>query len=462
MSALANVEVLLVSAGAPWAAERAEGLRAEGAAVRVSHPCEDLLLALGEAPPHLVLIADVAGELAAPAVLRAVRAQEPGVPCLVLVEGEPVAPLLASGDAALLDAAAPLPALVRAVAAVSLPARRAAEAEDKLRRLDDGVRARRRQLEEARQRLEVLEHDLRTPLGIMTGFACNLRDEIDGPTTEAQREGASQIVKAGMRMAGLLDETLELVRAHREPSGDDAPALARRAQRKQLDLAALVAETVGLFRDEAARRGVALEMAGEASVLLWGDAAKLGQAITNLIANALKFTPAGGRVECAAVMRPGEGGRRHAELIVSDNGPGVPAEARAHIFERGYRLERDGGVPGRGLGLAVCREVAKIHGGEISVETSASGGAAFVLALPLDLRTRAPSGILLMRVGDGAGQQIVDALCEGDGFATITPAQLERFLPAAAACEAVVVVPRDERAGALELTLRRIRRSAAR
>jgi signal transduction histidine kinase len=452
MRPLENAKVLLCTAGAGWAQARAEALRAAGAEVRTSHPCADLLLALADLAPHLVLVADVSGELDAPSVVRAVRAHQPGVPCLVLTDDP--GPLAASGQAAVLASGAPPEALARAAAAAAAPALRAELAETRLLAVDEDARARRRQLDELRGRLEVLEHDLRTPLGVIVGFASNLRDEIDGPATPAQREGAAQIVKAALRMAGLLDDTLELARAR--PEGEAPAAVARRAQRRQLDLAALAADTVALFRDEAARRGVALEIGGEAPVMLWGDAAKLGQAIANLCANALKFTPAGGRVECAVRLRGGGAAeRRHAELVVSDSGPGVPVEERARVFERGVRLERDREVPGRGLGLAVCRDVARLHGGSIAVEPSAAGGAAFVLALPLDLRTRAPAGVLVVR--EGAGDAVIDALVEADGLTTISAAQLERFLPAAAAAEAVVVVPHG---GALDLALQRLRGGA--
>jgi signal transduction histidine kinase len=103
----------------------------------------------------------------------------------------------------------------------------------------------------------------------------------------------------------------------------------------------------------------------------------------------LKFAGPGGRVRVAT--RVGVGSQ--AEIVVSDTGPGVPVEERDRIFDHGVRLERDVGIGGTGIGLAVVRELVVVHhGGTVRVGDAEGGGAEFVVSLPLDRRSRARDG----------------------------------------------------------------------
>ena len=111
------------------------------------------------------------------------------------------------------------------------------------------------------------------------------------------------------------------------------------------------------------------------------DPQRLHQALTNLIENAIKFTPAGGEVTALTWSANGELG-----VSVTDTGPGIAPEARAHVFDRFYRADssrsRESG--GSGLGLAICTEIAAAHGGTVRVQSEVGSGSAFTLALPAD------------------------------------------------------------------------------
>ncbi|WP_370327221.1 sensor histidine kinase, partial [Euzebya sp.] len=108
-----------------------------------------------------------------------------------------------------------------------------------------------------------------------------------------------------------------------------------------------------------------------------GDPDRLHQVALNLLSNAIKFTPPGGRVTVTTRARDGI-----AELLVDDNGPGVPPDETAHLFERFSQGELGKAAGGSGIGLAVATELATAHGGTLTVDSNAAGGARFTLRLP--------------------------------------------------------------------------------
>ena len=110
------------------------------------------------------------------------------------------------------------------------------------------------------------------------------------------------------------------------------------------------------------------------------DSVRLGQAINNLLDNALKYTPTGGRVTLAARAESGA-----AVLTVTDNGPGVPEAERAAIFRRLYRLDSSRSQRGFGLGLSLVKAIVEAHGGTVAVEDAPGGGACFEVRLPAGL-----------------------------------------------------------------------------
>ncbi len=202
------------------------------------------------------------------------------------------------------------------------------------------------------------------------------------------------------------------------------------------------AASLALFEGYAADRGVSIRMEGADAVHLWGQPLHLKQVTTNLLANAIKFTPHGGAVTVGVRTAEGEGGgrngRRVAELVVSDTGPGVPPSERDRVFERGVRLARDAQTPGHGIGLSVVRELVTRDGGTVTLRASPSGGAEFVVRLPLDLRGRPRDALVLVR-DERSVEQVVRAVREalGRGDLTRAPADLAAALEA---CRAVVLV----------------------
>jgi signal transduction histidine kinase len=228
-----------------------------------------------------------------------------------------------------------------------------------------------RALERARgQFVRAVSHELRTPLTALTGTIENLRDEAR-PDQQPQLEALEGEVARLGRLVG------ELLR----PSPDGALTL---AESRPVDLAALAAELCALLQGRASRAGVALEcVAAQGLPQVRGDGDRLRQALLNLLDNALKFTPPGGRVSIA--VKAGEWRGGGAILAsVEDEGPGIPASLGERAWERDVSAPAgDQGSGGAGLGLAIVREIARAHGGDAWAEGVEPHGTRFVLALPI-------------------------------------------------------------------------------
>jgi heavy metal sensor kinase len=228
-----------------------------------------------------------------------------------------------------------------------------------LDRLEAGVRANRQLIADA-------SHELRTPLAAMrVELDVSLRD---GRRTAAEREVLESVREDVDRMSRTVDNLITLARA----------------EEGRLDL---VNDEVDLDQalDAAARPLHALAQAKQVRLRTTGepcrtrgDEQRLQHALANLIENAIKFTPPGGEVTLSSWQRGEEVG-----VTVADTGPGIPPHARAHVFDRFYRVDRSRSREsgGSGLGLAICREIASAHGGRVWVESEEGQGSAFSLAL---------------------------------------------------------------------------------
>jgi two-component system, OmpR family, sensor kinase len=146
----------------------------------------------------------------------------------------------------------------------------------------------------------------------------------------------------------------------------------------RVDLGEAAAAAARPLRPLAAAKNVRIELDAEPEVAR-ADPQRLHQALTNFIENAIKFTHEGGAVRIETWRHNGEVG-----VTVRDDGPGIPAKDRAHVFDRFYRADPARGREGRGsgLGLAICREIADAHGGRVWVESEEGEGSAFSVALP--------------------------------------------------------------------------------
>jgi len=115
--------------------------------------------------------------------------------------------------------------------------------------------------------------------------------------------------------------------------------------------------------------------------MIYADAVMIEQVLTNLLENALRYTPAGSPLEIAAEVSDD-----WVEISLADRGPGIPAGLENRLFEKFYRLHDETAQSGVGLGLAICRAIVSVHGGSIRAHNRADGGAIFSFLLPLDLK----------------------------------------------------------------------------
>jgi signal transduction histidine kinase len=201
-----------------------------------------------------------------------------------------------------------------------------------------------------------IAHDLRTPLARLRGRLESALREADSPTRfRAAAEAALQELDQVVRLFDALLRIAEIEAGH------------RRAAFAPVDLAALAADIAELYQPLAEQRGLSLETA-LAPAACAGDRMLLAQVVANLLDNAIKYTPAGGRI-LIETRRLGS----ESEIAVADDGPGIPPEEREKVTRRFYRLEASRTSPGSGLGLSLVVSVAKLHGGRLDLADNAPG-----------------------------------------------------------------------------------------
>ncbi|HEV2473436.1 MAG TPA: ATP-binding protein, partial [Chthonomonadales bacterium] len=215
-------------------------------------------------------------------------------------------------------------------------------------------------------------HELKTPLTTIRGEAevALMSDS----TSESSRATFRSIVEETERLSTIVNNLLLLSRA-------DADQV--RLKREQVQVHDVVMAAYEPLERLAHRKGVRLDVSQIDEVIVLGDSLWLQQLATNLLHNAINYTPAGGVVTLALIRLENGSGR----LTISDTGPGIPEEHLPHIFDRFYRVDsgrsRDQG--GTGLGLNIARWIAEAHGGSISVSSVVGQGAQFTVTLPAPL-----------------------------------------------------------------------------
>jgi signal transduction histidine kinase len=214
-----------------------------------------------------------------------------------------------------------------------------------------------------RQLVRDLAHEVRTPLTILRGTTEGLVDGVLEPDEETLRSLHDEV----LRLTGLVGDLETLAAA-------DAAAL--RLDVRPVDLAEVASTAVSIARGAATDAEITLE-AHLAEARVEGDPERLRQVVVNLLSNALRHTPPGGRIELRTTA---DGG--WATLEVLDSGPGVADEDLPHVFERFYRGRGSEAGAGSGIGLAVAAELVQAHGGAISAGNRPAGGAAFTVRLP--------------------------------------------------------------------------------
>ena len=212
-----------------------------------------------------------------------------------------------------------------------------------------------------------LAHDLRTPIGNLMGEAqVALRR---ARTAEEYQAVLASAVEEYERLNRMIEDMLFLARA------DNAQAALHRAA---LEVGAEVDRVAEYYEGLLAERGVALKLQGKAA--LWADPDLLRRALSNLVSNAIVHTPAGGEIE-VALAQDEDGSVR---IEVSNPGPGIPAQALPHVFDRFFRVDaaRGGSENGSGLGLAIVQSIMRLHGGSATAYSVPGECTTFVLDFP--------------------------------------------------------------------------------
>jgi signal transduction histidine kinase len=212
----------------------------------------------------------------------------------------------------------------------------------------------------SRHFLMSVSHELRTPLTAIRGHVAALREGEEA----ARRRSLEVIAEEALRLERLVGDVLDLAKL-------DARRFA--LLREEVDMRALCERAYAAFAEEARARGIVYELElGEGAVLVT-DGDRVLQIVSNLLANALHWTSAGGRVDLALDARDGE-----VAVAVADTGPGIEAQERERIFRPFW--SGDGG--GTGIGLTIARELALALGGRLELESEPGRGSRFVLVLP--------------------------------------------------------------------------------
>ena len=211
--------------------------------------------------------------------------------------------------------------------------------------------------------LMTVSHELRTPLTAIWGHVAALREGVaDDP--EARKQSLEAIAAEAVRLERLVQDVLDLAKleAHRFT-----------VRREEVDMERLVAQAYSGFDQEARRRGIDYDRRVASGATIVSDGDRVLQIITNLLSNAFRWTPDGGRIELALAAENGS-----VSVSVADSGPGIQPEERDRIFRPFW--SRDG--RGTGLGLAISRELALALGGRIMLESTPGSGSRFELLLP--------------------------------------------------------------------------------
>lgn len=239
----------------------------------------------------------------------------------------------------------------------------------------DALKVRERELAEANRIKDVfiatLSHELRNPLNIIMGFTEILKAELD-PSQEAQMEAIEAIERSARLQNQLVSDLLDMSRIM---SGKFE------IEREQLELPPLVESIVAAARVSAQKKGITVQSQIESQCRpISGDSGRLQQVIMNIINNAIKFTPEGGRVEIRLSASETE-----LCLSVKDSGKGISSDFLPYVFER-FRQQQGGSsrkYGGLGLGLSIARELVELHGGRVKAESEGEGcGASFMIYLP--------------------------------------------------------------------------------
>ncbi len=236
-----------------------------------------------------------------------------------------------------------------------------------------------------------VSHELRTPLTLILGPVNQLLQS-SGGLAERERFGLLTIKRNAQALLEQVNDLLDLARI----DAGEMPLVYVCA-----DIVSLVRAVAGSFEAAAEERGISVTFAGEGELYADVDRAKFIRLVTNLLSNAFKFTPRGGRIRCYFERRSGE----RVLIGVQDSGPGVPDSHKALIFDRYAQGADEHSAKGSGLGLNIVKEFVALHRGTITLLDAPEHGALFQVELPL----RAPAGSFV-RAHDNGWQPVIEPL----------------------------------------------------
>src|SRR5712675_359158 len=282
------------------------------------------------------------------------------------------------------------------------------------------------------QFLSTMSHELRTPLNAVLGFSDLLADERYGPLNEKQRRYINHIHTGGKHLLSLISDILDLSKIE---AGRMELAL------ESLSVESAFAEVLSVMQPLADKKSQELSTIAEHGLAVRADSTRFKQVLMNLLGNAVKFTPTGGKIELAARLFDGR-----VRVEVHDNGPGIPPDEQQRIFEAFYRLRESGKKSeGTGLGLAITQRLVELHGGELSLDSQLGLGSCFYFTLPtapslretlareIEIATKstAPARILVIE-DDRVTAQLIQSQLASAGYQVTLCEEPQRALEIAA------------------------------
>jgi signal transduction histidine kinase len=215
-----------------------------------------------------------------------------------------------------------------------------------------------------------MSHELRTPLNAIIGFSEVLKEQMFGELNERQLAYVNDVLEAGRHLLSLINDVLDLAKI-------EAGKL--ELELTQVDISRLLESAVSINSERANRGSIKLALTTEREdITVTADERRVRQVVFNLLSNALKFTPADGRVDLSARLRDSQ-----VEIAVTDTGPGIPTEELETIFEEYEQTETGKQAEGTGLGLPLSRKLVELHGGRLWAESQPGHGSTFRFTLPI-------------------------------------------------------------------------------
>ncbi len=228
-----------------------------------------------------------------------------------------------------------------------------------------------------------ISHEIRTPLSLIMLAAGDI--EMNATLDERAHQNLTSVVSGARKLLRLVDELLLLAAGEQTKLG---------LRREPMDLGQAVTALVETWRPAAEAAGLSLERTGVSSTTIVADATALDRVFTNLVSNAVKFTPRGGKISVDVSELPGDGPREAQRVAISvrDTGIGIDADLAKRLFGRFERSHQSTGKAGSGIGLSLVKELTEAHGGTVSVLRPEGGGAELRVELPRGKREAGMTG----------------------------------------------------------------------